>query len=73
MAAVEVTILKPEWFTAEWLQRELRLTTTQITIGRLAELLHLPPDEAADWLICKVAQFRGASEADILAELQETP
>jgi len=57
-------------FNPERLLQELRYTTTTITISRLAELLHLPPDQARDWLVYKVAQFRGISEADALAELE---
>lgn len=40
-----------------------------ILIMRLAELLNLSPEQAADWLICKVAAFRGCSEAEIAAAL----
>jgi hypothetical protein len=52
--------------------REINATVNTITIVRLSGLLDLSPDEAADWLVAKVAQFRGISESDAKALIEDT-
>jgi hypothetical protein len=52
--------------------RQLRLTVNEIAVGRLAEMLGVAPPVAADWLVAKVAAFRGISESDALSLIEDT-
>lgn len=38
-------------------------------IHRASQLLRLSPEDAADWLVAKIAAFRGCAESDIAAEM----
>jgi hypothetical protein len=66
MAALIVTIDPTR------LLQELRITMNDVLLQRLCELLQAEPSITEDWLVCKVAQFRGLPESDVLAMLYET-
>lgn len=52
------------------LAKELTRLSFPVTIAYLSELLNTDRDTAIDWLVCKVAQFRGISEHTILYEIE---
>jgi len=52
--------------------RDIGATMNTVTIVRMGILLDLPPEGALDWLIAKVAQFRGISESEAITLLRET-
>ncbi len=52
--------------------RDMNATVNFITIMRLSGLLVLPPDETIDWLVAKIAQFRGISESDARELIENT-
>ena len=66
MASLNMTI------DASKLLKQLHIEVDNVLIERLGQLLHLSPDDARDWLICKVAQFRGVSEADVASWLHHS-
>lgn len=49
---------------------ELERASRLIALKRLSQLLGISMAETQDWLIAKVAQFRGISEADALALIE---
>ena len=51
------------------LLRDLNITKHDLFIARLCELLHTDEETATDWVLCKIAAFRGVSEVDVMVEM----
>jgi hypothetical protein len=64
MASLNVTI------DVSKLLQQVGVEIDAALIARLGELLSLSRDDALDWLVYKVAQFRGVSELDVLSWLR---
>jgi hypothetical protein len=43
----------------------------ELAIGTLAQWLNTDYDTARDWVVCKVATFRGVSESEIAAMIRD--
>lgn len=52
--------------------RSIRATMNQAMYFQLGCILGLKPDLAADWLVAKVAQFRGISDEDAKAFIEKS-
>lgn len=52
------------------LLRDLNITKNDLFIARLCELLRTDSTTAIDWIVYKIAAYRGVSETDVLVELE---
>lgn len=52
------------------LLRDLNITKNDLFIARLCELLRTDSTTAIDWIVYKIAAYRGVSEVDVMAELE---
>lgn len=62
--AIDITI------DASKLLRDLNITKHDLFIARLCELLHTDEETATEWVVYKIAAYRGVSEVDVMAELE---
>lgn len=56
---------------ANKLLRDLNITKNDLFIARLCELLHTDSTTAVDWIVYKIAAYRGVSEVDVMVEMTD--